>query len=241
MRLLVVGHARKTVDVHAVGGQPAGQREQVRVGDGEALTHHPRPAQQFALDPVEAVAHVLCHLGPHRRLRGFVVGPAVGPRPVRVGHVHVGTEPVVHRLQFGQGKGVVQRRQPGLRVRLRQVQQQCRRLGDHAAIGHQCRHAALGVDGQEFGRLLLVGLEVQAHGLVAGRPRAPARCGWPGRAGEAGRSRSAASWGSRALSVKGLHCRASWIRTGTDWQLNACAGAATFAQAGPPCRRNRPA
>ena len=65
-----------------------------------------------------------------------------------------------------EGEGVVERREPRLRVGLRDIDEQRRRFGQHAARRDQRGHAALRVDLQIVGRTLLGLGEVDAPRLV---------------------------------------------------------------------------
>src|SRR5271166_3382368 len=57
----VVDDARESAGIDAVALQPAGEREEIRIGDRIGLAHHPRAAEQLALDEVETRADRLRH------------------------------------------------------------------------------------------------------------------------------------------------------------------------------------
>ena len=160
-------HLGKARDVDTVAFEPAGDGEQVGIAHAVRLAHHPGPGEHVGLDQREAVAHVLRHLLFHRLDRRRVVGPARPAPLVRVRHVHRRAQVAVDGLRARELPRVA-RRQLRRGENLRQIGEDGRGLGQHAMVGDQGRHAALGIDPQVIGAPLVVAREIHAYRFVGG-------------------------------------------------------------------------
>lgn len=78
------------------------------------------------------------------------------------------TQIAVEFLHAREGEGIVDRREPGHRKILSDKSEDGGRLGDDALFGDECRYAAFRIDGQIFGRLLLLLGEVDPHRFERG-------------------------------------------------------------------------
>jgi hypothetical protein len=122
------------------------------------------------LDLLEAGRDRLRHLALHGRDRGRIVGinPAVTTHAMGMRDMQGGAEIAVESLHLGKGEGIVERRELCRRKTLRHEGQHRWRLRQDAAIGHQRRHAAFGIDLEIVGRALLVGSKADPHCRIVG-------------------------------------------------------------------------
>ena len=98
---------------------------------------------------------------------GRVIGPSGAPVLVRMGDMDSGGKEHVEGLGARQRKGFG-RRQPGLRVCLRDIEKDGRVLGQDPVWRDQGRDAPLGIDRQKFGPVLLAGGEIDMACLERG-------------------------------------------------------------------------
>ncbi len=162
----VVEHPGEGVRVDAVDLHPAGDGEEIGVGDRIGLAHRPGPAKHLSLDQIETGADGFRNLLLHRLVRRWIVCPAIAARAVSVRDMHRRAEIGVERLHFRERERIVDRREPRLRMALGDEGENGRRLGQHAAPGHERRHAALRIDLEIIGPGLLGGGEVDPPCLV---------------------------------------------------------------------------
>ena len=122
------------------------------------------------LDLLEAGGDRLRHLALHGGDGGGIVGvdPAMAAHAMGMRHVQGRAEVGVEGLQFGEVEGIVDWRQASGREALGDEGQHGGRFRQHAAIGDQRRHAALGIDLEILGRLLLGLAEVDTHRRIVG-------------------------------------------------------------------------
>ena len=83
-----------------------------------------------------------------------------------MGNMHGGAEIAVEGLQLGELKWVVQRREIGMRMSLRDVRQDGWSLGDDTAICNQCRYTTFGIDRKVCRLALFTGSKIQTSGFV---------------------------------------------------------------------------
>jgi hypothetical protein len=84
----MVGEAREGAKIHTVGGQEAGEREQVGIADRVVLAQKPGSLQHVVLDHAGMRGHRLRHLVAHGGDCLGVVRPAMAAHPVRMGDMH---------------------------------------------------------------------------------------------------------------------------------------------------------